>query len=330
MRRNLALGVLALFLAMAVGLRAQSATGQITGVVKDASGALVPGAKVTLTNQQTGLTRDVKTNEAGSFTFPLLAVGVYSVSAEQQGFRTAKRSDIQLNVDQVARIDLELSVGATTETVNVEATAVIIDTENAAVGQVVAQKQISDLPLNGRNFLSLLFIGNGAVMTNGEQGSMRQGAGDAISINGSRPTSNNYLLDGTTNTDTSLNTPAVILSVDAIQEFKEQTANYSAEYGFSANQINIISKSGTNDFHGALFWFHRNNAFDARSYFQAAIPALHQNQYGFVAGGPVWIPKLYNGRNKTFWLVNYEGTKIRQGTDFFAQRTYARRTGRPL
>jgi hypothetical protein len=181
----------------------------------------------------------------------------------------------------------------------------------------VSQKQVNDLPLNGRNFLSLLFLGNGAVTTNGEQGGMRQGAGDAISINGSRPTSNNYLLDGTTNTDTSLNTPAVVLSVDAIQEFKEQTANYSAEYGFSANQINLISKSGTNDLHGTLFWFDRNNDFDARSFFQAAIPALHQNQYGFVAGGPVYIPKIYHGRNKTFWLVNFDATKVRQGTDFF-------------
>ncbi len=315
--RKTTLFSLVVVLLLAGTLKAQSATGQITGTVKDASGALVPNAKVTLSNQQTGLTRDARTSETGTFTFPLLAVGVYSVSAEQQGFRTAKRSDIQLNVDQVARIDLDLSVGATTETVNVEATAVSIDTENAAVGQVVAQKQISDLPLNGRNFLQLLFIGNGAVTLSGEQGGMRQGVGDAISINGSRPTSNNYMLDGTTNTDTSLNTPAVILSVDAIQEFKEQTANYSAEYGFSANQINLISKSGTNDLHGALFWFDRNNAFDARSYFQAGIPALRQNQYGFVVGGPVYIPKLYHGRNKTFWLVNWEALKVRQGTDFF-------------
>jgi hypothetical protein len=319
MRKQILLSlILALLLGCAGMLQGQSATGQITGTVKDASGAIVPNAKVTLTNQQTGLSKEARTNETGTYTFPLLPVSVYSVTAEQQGFRAAKRSDISLNVDQVARIDLDLTVGATTETVNVEATAVIVDSENAAIGQVVAEKQVTDLPLNGRNFLQLLFIGNGAVTTNGEQGSMRQGAGDAISINGSRPTSNNYMMDGTTNTDTSLNTPAVILSVDAIQEFKEQTSNYSAEYGFSANQINLISKSGTNDLHGSLFWFDRNNAFDARSYFQAAIPALRQNQYGFVVGGPVYIPKVYHGRNKTFWLVNWEATKIRQGTDFFA------------
>ena len=150
-----------------------------------------------------------------------------------------------------------------------------------------------------------------AVETNGEQGTMRQGDGNAISINGSRPTSNNYLLDGTSNTDTALGTPAAILSIDAIQEFKEQTTTYSAEYGFSANQINIVSRTGTNDLHGAVFYFGRNDAFDANNFFNNARGAekskLRQNQYGFVAGGPVYIPKVYNGRNQTFWLFNYEG-----------------------
>src|SRR6185503_16899935 len=142
-----------------------------------------------------------------------------------------------------------------------------IDSETAGVGQVITTKQVTELPLNGRNFLQLLFLGNGAVETSGEQGGMRQGAGNAISINGSRPTSNNYLLDGTSNTDTALGTPAAILSIDAIQEFKEQTATYSAEYGFSANQISIVSKTGTNRLSGALFDFVRNDKFDARSFF---------------------------------------------------------------
>jgi len=306
-----------LLLGAADTLLAQSATGQITGTVRDATAAVVIGAPVTVTSQLTGLTRTTATNDAGGFSFPLLPVSVYTVKVDQKGFRSATRSDIQLNVDQVARVDIDLQVGEVSETVDVKATAVEIDTENAAVGQVVSEKQVNDLPLNGRNFLSLLFLGNGAVTINGEQGGMRQGVGDAISINGARPTSNNYLLDGTTNTDTSLNTPAVVLSVDAIQEFKEQTANYSAEYGFSANQINLISKSGTNDLHGALFWFDRNDAFDARRFFDAGIPVLRQNQYGFVVGGPVYIPKIYNGRNKTFWLVNWDATKIRRGAQSF-------------
>ena len=159
-----------------------------------------------------------------------------------------------------------MAVGQTTETVNVQASAVTIDSETAGVGQVITTKQVTELPLNGRNFLQLLFLGAGAVETDGEQGSMRQGAGNAISINGARPTSNNYLLDGTSNTDTALGTPAAILSVDAIQEFKEQTATYSAEYGFSANQVNIVSKTGTNDLHGSVFWFLRNDALDANNF----------------------------------------------------------------
>ena len=202
---------------------AQTATGQITGTVKDASGAVMAGAKVKISSEKTGFTRETTTNDTGDYVFPLLPVGVYTISAEQQGFKVAKQSDITLLVNQTMRVNLELAVGEVTQTIDVQATAAAIDSETAGIGQSVTQRQVVDLPLNGRNFLSLLFLGNGAVQTNGEQGGMRQGAGDAISINGARPTSNNYLLDGTSNTDTALGTPAAILSIDAIQEFKEQT-----------------------------------------------------------------------------------------------------------
>ena len=309
--------VLASLLAMAGTLRAQTATGQITGTVKDTSGAVMAGAKVTLTNPQTNQTRETTTSAAGDYVFPLLPVGVYSVTAEQQGFRASKRSDITLNVAQIIRIDLELAVGEVTQTIDVQATTAAIDSETAAVGATVTQRQVTELPLNGRNFLQLLFLGNGAVQTSGEQGIMRQGAGDAISINGSRPTSNNYLLDGTSNTDTALGTPGVILSVDAIQEFKEQTTTYSAEYGFGANQINIVSKTGTNDLHGSVFWFGRNDVLDANNFFNNLAgrkkSTLRQNQFGFVAGGPVYIPRAYDGHNKTFWFANYEGRRTRRG-----------------
>ena len=143
---------------------------------------------------------------------------------------------------------------------------------------------------------------------------MRQGAGNAISIMGSRPTSNNFMIDGTSNVDTALGTPAAILSVDAIQEFKEQTTTYSAEYGFSANQINLVSKSGTNTFHGTVFGFMRNEAFDARNFFDSPTadkPQLDQKQFGGVIGGPIW-------HNKTFFLFNYEGTRIKRGFTSFA------------
>ncbi len=208
-KRALLLGAVLALLAMADTARAQTATGQITGTVKDTTGAVVPGASVTVHSDLTGLTRTGATNPSGDYSFPLLPTGVYSVSAELTGFSVAKQSGIRLNVDQVARIDLTLAVGAGTETVEVRAATVALDTETATVGQVITEKQITDLPLNGRNFLSLLFLGAGAVETTGEQGGMRQGVGNAISLMGARPTSNNFMIDGTSNVDTALGTPAV-------------------------------------------------------------------------------------------------------------------------
>jgi len=320
MRRRVVVTLIALF-AFVFGVTgaamAQTATGQITGVVKDTNGAVLAKAKVKVNSALTGLTRETTTNEEGIYVFPLLPVGVYAVTVERQGFHAAKKSNVSINVDQIVRADFDLTVGDVSAVVEVESGAVALDTETASMGQIVSQRQVTQLPLNGRNFLQLLFLGAGAVQTEGEQGTMRQGAGNAISINGARPTSNNYLLDGTSNTDTALGTPAAILSVDAIQEFKEQTSTYSAEYGFSANQVNIVSKRGTNDLHGTVFWFGRNDALDANNFFNNARGVektkLRQNQYGFVAGGPVRIPKIYDGRNKSFWLVNFEGYKRIQG-----------------
>jgi len=304
---------LAVVLGIASSSRAQTATGQITGVVTDSSGAVMTKVKVTVSNQQTGSQRETLTNEQGAFTVPLLPVGVYLVTAEQAGFKLAVKSDIQLNVDQVQRVDLALEAGNVSEKVEVKADAATIDTETSTIGQVISEKQVTDLPLNGRNFLQLLFLGAGAVETDGEQGSMRQGVGSAISIMGARPTSNNFMLDGTANVDTSLGTVAAVLSIDAIQEFKEQTSTYSAEYGFSSNQINIVSKSGTNAIHGTAFDFIRNEKLDARNFFDpvdAPKPKLDQKQPGFVVGGPIF-------KNKTFFLFNYEGVRIERGFSSF-------------
>jgi hypothetical protein len=296
---------------------AQTATGQITGTVTDSTGAALSGAKIKVTSELTGLSREATSNDKGAYSVPLLPVGTYLVTAEKESFKLAASAGNELKVDQVLRVDLSLEVGAMTETVQVTGRAIALDTETAGIGQVVTEKQVNDLPLNGRNFLQLLFLGNGAVQTEGEQGVMRQGAGDAISINGSRPTSNNYLLDGTSNTDTALGTPAAILSVDAIQEFKEQTATYSAEYGFSANQVNIVSKTGTNALHGTAFGFFRNDKLDAKGFFDVQKQKLDQKQPGFVVGGPVLLPRMYDGRNKTFFLVNYEGLRRTIGTQSF-------------
>ncbi|PYX85856.1 MAG: hypothetical protein DMG70_02260 [Acidobacteria bacterium] len=312
-------GILAtlILLVSASATYGQGGLGTILGTVTDSSGAVVAKAQVQVTNVSTNVTQKTETTDAGTFSVPYLKPSLYRVTVEQPGFQKAVVNDITLAVDQEYRVDVTLKPGAINLSIEVQANAVALDTETSSVSQLVSQQQVEQLPLNGRNFLSLLFIGAGAVQTTGEQGQMRQGEGNAISINGGRPTSNNYTLDGLVNTDTSLNTPAVILSQDAIQEFKVQSETYSAEYGFSANQINIVSKSGTNQLHGTAFEFLRNDAFDARSTFQTTIPELRQNQFGFVLGGPIYVPKVYDGRNKTFFLVNYEGWRIRNGTNGF-------------
>jgi len=313
MRKAGLLGAVLALWGMASTLGAQSATGQITGTVKDATGAVVPGATVTVTSELTGSKREATTGRDGNFVIPLLPVSTYSVTASLQGFRPAKRTGVRLNVDQVVRVDLDLQTGELTEAIEVQANTVALDSETASVGQVITEKQITDLPLNGRNFISLLFLGAGAVEAEGEQGSMRQGAGNAISIMGSRPTSNNFMIDGTSNVDTALGTPAAILSIDALDEFKEQTKTYSAEYGFSANQINLISKSGTNEWHGTLFGFMRKDGLDAKNFFDPpdkAKPKLDQKQFGGVIRGPII-------KDKTFFLVNYDGTRIDRGFSSF-------------
>lgn len=291
------------------------AYGTILGTVTDNSGAVVANASVDVTNSATNVTNRVQTTSSGDYTVPYLQPGSYRVTVQATGFQKSVTDNVSLVVAQQARVNFTMKPGAVSETIEVQASAVSLDTDTAAVTQIVTQKQVDQLPLNGRNFVSLLFIGAGAVQTNGEQGQMRQGAGNAISINGGRPTSNNYTLDGLINTDTALNTPAVILSQDAIQEFKIQSETYSAEYGFSANQVNIVTKNGTNQLHGTAFEFVRNDAFDAKAPFQQKLPELRQNQFGFVLGGPIYIPKVYDGRNKTFFMVNYEGWRVRNGFD---------------
>src|ERR1035441_7303734 len=321
---RLSIGLLILTLLVGAGrMYGQAgATGTILGTVTDSSGAIIPNVKVTVTNTQTNVSFRTVTSSAGDYYAPSLNPGTYSVSAESKGFQKSVTSGFTLAVDQKVRIDLALKPGAVTDTVEVTAQAVTLDTDSAALSQLVSQQQVEELPLNGRNFMQLLLVGAGAVTVGGEQGTMRQGEGDAISVNGGRPEGNNYTLDGLVNTDPALVTPAVILSQDAIQEFKVESGTYPAEYGFSASQINIVSKGGANRPHATLFEDNRNNAYDAKPFpnindvnagTATSLPILRQNQFGFVASGPVYIPKLYNGRNKTFWMANYEGWRINNG-----------------
>ncbi len=308
--------------------------GEITGVVTDTSGAVVAGATVTVTNTQTNATRTAVTNSVGNYSFPALQPGVYSVKVEIQGFQPEIRSAVELQVQQVARLDFQLSVGAVSTAVEVTGGAPLLATENATVGTVIENQRIVDLPLNGRNFTSLIALSPNVTSGFAASGgaSTRQG-GDRttiaqIAVSGQRQVYNYYTLDGIVNTDPNFNTYTFLPSIDAIQEFKVQTGIYSAEFGHQASQINVSTKSGTNQYHGALFDFVRNNYFDARPFgFTSSVPAsapFKWNQFGFYLGGPVQIPKLFNGKNRLFFMSNYEGFRLRNQT----QTVYSHTTGR--
>jgi len=281
----------------------------------------MPNVKVTVTNVETGVAYHTLTSSSGDYDAPSLNPGTYVVSAELAGFELSKTKSFTLQVDQKVRIDIAMKPGAVTVTEEVTAQAVELDTDSAALSQEMSGDQVANLPLNGRNFMQLLLVGAGAVTVGGEQGTMRQGEGAAVSINGGRPEGNNYTLDGLSNTDQALVTPAVILSQDAIGEFKVESGIYPAENGFGASQVNIVSKGGTNSLHGVLFESDRNNAFDAKPFTNYSYsgdtptsnPVLRLNQFGFVADGPVYIPKIYNGRDKTFFMANYEGWRMNNG-----------------
>jgi hypothetical protein len=300
--------------------------GEITGVVTDPSGAVVGNATVTVTNPETNFTRKVTTNASGNYSFPALLPGLYNIRAEVEGFRAEARTRVTLEVQQTARIDFQLQVGTVAETVEVAGGAPLLNTENASVGTVIDNQRIVDLPLNGRNFLQLVSLSpnisaafnvNGGTSTGAA--STRLGgdrANQSFAVSGSRREYNNYSIDGVTNTEPNYNAYLFLPSVDALQEFKVQTGIYSAEFGRGIGQVNISTKSGTNEYHGTVWEFLRNSALDARPFaFTSVVPQkspFRQNQFGFTLGGPVSIPKLFNGRDKLFFMSNYEGFRSRQ------------------
>ncbi len=324
MRRCGVLLVAVLMLLVSGRAIGQGATGTVLGTVTDSSGAVLPNVQIMVTNTQTNAEVRAVTSSAGDYSLPSLNPGTYMVTAEAPGFEKSKTNSFVVQVDQKVRIDLAMKPGAVNVTTEVTAQGVALDTDSTSLSQEMSGEQVADLPLNGRNFMQLLLVGAGAVTVGGEQGTMRQGQGNAVSINGGRPEGNNYTLDGLINTDPALVTPAVVLSQDAIGEFKVESGTYPAEYGFSASQINLVSKAGTNQIHGSLFYDNRNDAYDAKPFITAneyynephtptRLGRLRQNQFGYVASGPVWLPKIYNGRNKTFWMGNYEGWRINNG-----------------
>ncbi len=308
---NLArLGILAL---LCVGAGAQTA--QVGGRVTDASGLAIPGAALTVRAEATGLERRAVTNDLGLYTIPLLNTGSYSVRVAHDGFRTEVRNGVQLEVDQRAELNFALTVGGVSEKIEVTAAVSRLNTVEASQGQVIDNQRIVEMPLNGRNYADLALMSGGAVQA---PGNSRVGG---FSAGGQRATQNNYIMDGIDNNQVELaaagrRAEMVAPSIDAIQEFKVQTNSYAAEFGRGMGAVvNLTIKSGTNALHGTAFEFVRNQIFDARNFFTpvgAAKPTFKRNQYGLSFGGPVVIPRLYNGRNRTFFFGDFESTRIRQ------------------
>ena len=295
--------------------------GEITGTVVDPSGAGVPNSAVTMTNAATNAIRTAETNQQGLYTFPSVPPGFYNVKIEHTGFKTASSNNVEVQVQQSLRLDFTLQVGQVSESVEVSATAALLQSENATVGTVVETKSITELPLNGRQYLNLVTLSPNVsnLAPPSGQAQSRQGAdrsNQAISAGGNRIVFDYYTLDGVVNTDPNFNTYIVLPSIDALQEFKVQTGVYPAEFGHEATQINVLTKSGGNAYHGALFEFLRNNVFDALPYqFTATKPGVSPfkwNDYGYELDGPVIIPKLFNGRNRLFFMSNYEALRQRQ------------------
>jgi len=294
--------------------------GEIIGEVKDPSGAIVAGAAVTVINADTNVARSTTTNDVGIYNVPSLPPGRYQVKVAASGFDTALRTNIELQVQQTARVDFALTVGQSSQTIEVTSLAATLTTDSASVGTVVEEKDITDLPLNGRDFFQLVSLApnvnygfTAASIESSRQGGTRSLV--TMSLSGSRQTWSNYTLDGIENTDVNFNTYIVLPSIDALQEFKVQTGIYPAEFGRNMGQVNVSTKPGTNSFHGTAYEFLRNDVLDANQYnfSSTAIQKspYRQNQYGYTLGGPVWIPKLFNGKNRLFFMSNFEGFKSR-------------------
>ncbi len=295
-------------------LYSQVVSGTIVGTVHDPSGASIPATAVTLRNLDTNQTRESTTNEVGAFTFATLPPGRYRVSTTHPGFKSAVTSDIDLQIDQTARVDLTLEVGQVSEEVTVSASAVALQTDTATMGQVIAEKPVSELPLDGRNFLDLANLTAGVVPVSANSGQQsRIGRTELTThVAGGRGYANSYLIDGIESRGARLGEISFLPSPDTIKEFKIQQNYYSAEYGTNPGIISISIKNGTNLFHGTAYEFLRNSALDAPQYFdQGTVAPFRQNQFGANLGGPVM-------KNRTFFFFAYDGQRRRRSNQAFA------------
>jgi outer membrane receptor protein involved in Fe transport len=304
---------LALLVSVPALLLAQS-TGSIVGTVADTSGAVFPQAAVKVINKSTDQQSSTTTDSAGRFSFPRLPVGDYRLEVSRQGFRSSVSDSIRLDADQSRLANFVLEVGAASESVTVTSAVGLVETVGGTIKEVVDEKRMVDLPLNGRNPLQLQLLVPGVVLGTA---SVSLSQNTFITINGARGAQNNYLLDGGDNNDPLTNSASIVPNPDALVEFSILTNNFSAEYGRNVGGVvNAITKSGTNQFHGALYEFLRNDDLDARNFFSLQKPKLRRNQFGGTLGGPVRIPRLYNGHDRTFFFFSYQGVRDREANTF--------------
>ena len=314
MRRHLIIGV-ALHLAATSLALAQTATGVIRGRVQDTTDAVITDVQVTLVDEATDQRREQRTNEEGFFEFRTLPFGAYRIEAEQSGFKKVVIEDVALEVAQTAVVNITLQVGTVNESIGVRADPVLLETSDASLSQVIDDKRLVGLPLNGRNFMQLVSLSAGVINGGRASATQRQANyGPGFSVGGQRDNTSVVLIDGMEVSGQELNNyPLAIPPLDSLGEFRVHTANYPAEFGGNSGAIiNVVSKRGANDFHATLFEFLRNDALDARNPFSTTVDPLERNQFGFVASGPVVLPKLYDGKDKLFWMFSYEGTRRRQ------------------
>ena len=305
--------LLFLLAAAALPLAAQEVTAGIYGVVQDATSAVVPNATIRLRNTGTGRSYQTTSDESGNYSVVLLPIGTYEVIAEAQGFKKAVVPDVALRVNENRRIVFSMEVGQLADQVTVEATAVAVNTASGATSQLLDGRDMVKLPSRGRNVLPFALLMPGVVSD-----TPYDRRNNRSMVNGIRPTHNAWLLDGGYNIDTGGNwgTP-LSPNIETVAEFRAIRGNYSAEFGIGGgSQFNVITKGGTNDLHGSLYWFHRNDKLNARNFFSPAREPFKGNDFGFSLGGPVYIPKVYNGRNKTFFFVLLGYIKERRQNNF--------------
>lgn len=314
-----------IFLLLAVVIVACSGfaqNAQMTGRITDPTGAVVPQADVSVIASNTGVRRRVSSNQEGYYTVPLLQPGRYEVIVQKEGFKAINRQGIELSVGDVARLDFVLELGSTSEVVEVTGAAPLLETESTTMGQVVDGRQVVNLPLLGRNPYALAALVPGVRASLGvNQLPVDQISTASASINGQRGNQNEYLLDGAPNTAPAQNQPIVHANPDMVQEFKVETNAYSAEYGRAAGGVyNVVTKGGTNEVHGTVYEFFRDTSLNANDFFANRAgrerAPFRFNQFGGTVGGPVFIPKFYDGRNKTFFFTSVELVRFSQGVAF--------------